>query len=98
MRRQWTFLTNHAHVLICLAKDAEVTLRQLAEQVGITERAIHRIVSELIEEGVVRKTRRGRRNYYEIQPDLPLRHPLEQHCAVGQLLRMVTGGRRGRSG
>lgn len=91
-------MTNHAHVLICLAKDAEVTLREAAEQVGITERATYRIVNELVEEGVVKKTRKGRRNHYEIQLDLPLRHPLEQHCSVGRLLRMVTGGRRGRSG
>lgn len=91
-------MTNHAHALICLAKDAEMTLREVAEQVGITERATYRIVNELVEEGVVKKTRKGRRNYYEIQLDLPLRHPLEQHCSVGQLLQMVTGDRRGRSG
>ena len=91
-------MTNHAHVLICLAKDEEVTLRQVAEQVGITERATYRIVNELVEEGVVKKTRKGRCNHYELQPDLPLRHPLEQHCFVGQLLEMVIGDRRGRSG
>ena len=97
MARHWTFMTNHAHVLICLATDADVTLRQVGEQVGITERATYRIVNELVEEGVVKKTRRGRRNFYEIKPDFPLRHPLELHCSVGRLLQMVTGSRRGRS-
>lgn len=97
MKKNWSFLTNHAHVLICLAQFREATLREVAEQVGITERAASRIVHELVQEGALKRTRRGRRNQYEIMLDFPLRHPLERHCTVGQLLRMVTRGRRGRA-
>lgn len=91
MNKQWTFLSNHAHVLIILAKSPDVTLRQLAELVGITERATHRIVAELVEEGFVQRTLHGRRNHYEINADAPLRHPLESHCKVGELVDLVTG-------
>lgn len=98
MRNHWTFLTNHAHVLICVANAKDATLHEIAEQVGITERATHRIVDELVREGALERTRVGRRNHYEIRSDSPLRHPLEEHCSVGELLRMVTRGRRGRSG
>lgn len=97
MQRHWSFLTNHAHVLICLATARDMTLRDVAVQVGITERATSRIVDELVREGALKRTRRGRRNVYEIPPDFPLRHPLEQHCSVGQLLRMVSRGRRSRA-
>lgn len=89
MQRQWTFLSNHAHVLIAVAKSPDGTLRQIAEEVGITERATHRIVSELVDEGMVLRTSRGRCNHYEINSDTPLRHPLENHCTVGQLLSIV---------
>ncbi|MEM9533201.1 MAG: winged helix-turn-helix domain-containing protein [Pseudomonadota bacterium] len=85
----WTFLTNHAHVLLCLGANPDTTLREVAEQVGITERAAHRIVGELESEGALTKTRTGRRNHYEIRKDFPLRHPLEQHCSVGNLMEMV---------
>ncbi len=92
MQGTWTFLTNHAHVLLCLAQDPDLTLREVAERVGITERAAHRIVAELVEEGVLDRTRVGRKNHYEINPRVPLRHPLEQHAQVGQLLKLIQTG------
>lgn len=83
----WTFLTNHAHVLLCIASDPHATLREIAAQVGITERATHRIVAELEAEGALTHERDGRRNTYHVNPVFPLRHPLERHCKVSQLLR-----------
>lgn len=85
----WTFLSNHTHVLVCLARDPDQVLREVAQQVGITERAVQRIVAELEAGGVVRRRREGRRNHYELNLDAPLRHPLERHCTVGELLRSV---------
>lgn len=90
----WTFLSNHTHVLVCLAADPEQTLRDVAGKVGITERAVQRIVSELESGGVLRRERDGRRNRYELDLDARLRHPLEQHCRIGDLLALVLGGRR----
>lgn len=98
MDSRWNFLTNYAHVLICLVQDRDKTLREIAQQVGITERATSRIVNQLVQEGALERTRRGRRNHYEIRSDFPLRHPLEQHCSVGQLLRLVSKPSRNRSG
>jgi predicted transcriptional regulator len=92
MVAHWTFLTNHAHVLLCIANNPDVTLREIAAQVEITERAAHRIVSELEAGGALVRERDGRRNHYEIRDDFPLRHPLEQHCQVGQLLRLLASG------
>ncbi len=82
----WTFLSNYAHVLVCLARDPDITLREMAEQVGVTERAVHRIVCELSDVGVVAKEREGRRNHYTVCLDEPLRHPLEEGKTVGDLL------------
>jgi uncharacterized membrane protein len=90
----WDFLTNHAHVLTCVADDPGIRLRDIATAVGITERATHRILSELVEAGYVLRERRGRRNYYEVVPDLPLRHPLVQGRDVGDLLRVLLGSVR----
>ena len=87
----WTFLTNHAHVIVCVARDPEVRMRDVAEQVGITERAAQRIVSELVEAGYLDRRREGRRNRYELNPELPLRHPLEQGHAIGELLGILSG-------
>ena len=92
MQGHWTFLTNYAHVLLCLARNPDATMREVAEQVGITERATHRIVGELVREGVISRSRTGRRNHYEVRVDSPLRHPLERNCTVGQLLEMVREG------
>lgn len=88
-RPGWTFLTNHAHVLLCLAGDPEMRLRDVAERVGITERATHAIVSELEEEGYLTRHREGRRNRYEIHPALPLRHPVEAHRTVRSILELL---------
>jgi DNA-binding Lrp family transcriptional regulator len=85
----WTFLSNYAHVLVCLARDPELTLREIAEQVGVTERAVHRIIGELEVAGVVKKVREGRRNRYELDTDVPMRHPLEDDKTVGDLLRAL---------
>jgi len=89
MKPAWTFLTNHAHVLLSLAANPDATLREVAAQVGITERAAHRIVSDLESEGALIRSRTGRRNHYEICQDFSFRHPLEKHCSVGQLVEMV---------
>ena len=86
---KWDFLTNHAHVLICVARDPGARLRDIAAAVGITERASHRIVSELVEEGYVSRERRGRRNHYEVKTDLPLPHPLAAESEVGDLLKLL---------
>ena len=86
----WTFLTNHSHVLICLARDPLLRLRDVATAVGITERAVQRIVADLEESGAVTRTRDGRRNHYEIHKSLPLRHTVEAGCTIGQLLAMIS--------
>lgn len=95
---RWTFLTNHAHVLLCIARDPEIRLSDVADTVGITERATQRIVNELIGAGYVSRVRMGRRNHYEIHGELPLRHPVEQHRSVGALLRLLDDGRRAGAG
>jgi DNA-binding MarR family transcriptional regulator len=85
----WDFLTNHAHVLTCVANDPGIRLRDIAAAVGITERYAHRILSELVDEGYVLRERQGRRNRYQVVPDLPLRHPLVQGREVGDLLEVL---------
>ncbi|MGB5811268.1 MAG: winged helix-turn-helix domain-containing protein [Polyangiales bacterium] len=87
----WTFLTNHSHVLLCLAEDAEVRMRDVAERVGITERAVQRIVSELEAAGYLTRNRAGRRNHYQVNGDLPLRHPVEGHRDLAALIAAVLG-------
>lgn len=88
-RPQWTFLTNHAHVLIALRGDSELRLRDLAEVVGITERATHRIICELREAGYLSIEKQGRRNRYDVVGEMPLRHPLERKHSVGELLDVL---------
>ena len=85
----WTFLSNHGHVLVCIARDPELRLRDVADQVGITERAVQRIINELVEAGCVSRVRSGRRNSYQIYPRRPLRHPLEAHQSLGALLELL---------
>jgi len=87
----WTFLTNHAHVLLCLADDPQARLRDVASRVGITERAVQSIVQELEAAGAVTRQRVGRRNHYLLHPDHRLHHPIEAHCTIGDLMRMVLG-------
>lgn len=82
----WTFLTNHAHVMVCLAQDPDARGRDIAERVGITERAVQAIISDLVAGGYVSRERRGRRNHYRLNPGAPLRHPLEAEHSIGALL------------
>jgi hypothetical protein len=85
----WTFLSNHAHVLICLAKDPHMRLRDVAARVGITERGVQKIVQDLEDAGALTRSREGRHNTYTIHPGLPLRHPVESHRTVAHLLGAV---------
>lgn len=87
--RSWTFLSNHAHVLVCLAMDPDARLRDVAASVGITERAVQKIVSDLEAAGVLVRERSGRRNSYRLNLEAPLRHALESHRTVGVLLSLV---------
>ena len=93
----WTFLTNHGHVLVAIAQDPGSRGRDIAERVGITERAAQAIIADLVSEGYVKRHRIGRRNQYEINPDLPVRHPNEQPASIGELLRAIAGYRRDRA-
>lgn len=86
----WTYLTNHAHIVVLLDRDPEARVRDLAEAVGITERGVSRILGELAEAGVIVRERRGRRNVYRIRRRTRLRHPIEAHRTVGDLLRLVS--------
>ena len=85
----WTFLTNHSHVLICLARDPQLRLRDLADQVGITERAVQGIINDLEAAGCLTRHREGRRNRYEIVTDRPMRHQVERQHVVGDLLGVM---------
>jgi hypothetical protein len=87
----WTFLTNHAHVLLCLARAPEVRMRDVATLVEITERAVQRIVLDLEQGGYLERRRVGRCNRYDVRPDQPLRHPIEQHEQVASLIALVLG-------
>lgn len=85
----WTFLSNHTHVLLCIAQEPDARLRDVALRVGITERAVQKIVGELEDAGALTRLREGRRNLYLIHPECPLRHPIEQHQTIGKLLALV---------
>jgi MarR family len=85
----WSFLTNHARVLICVAGDPDIRLRELGDAVGITERAAHRIVAELADAGYVARTRSGRRNRYTVRDHLPLPDPVVRGQKVGDLLGVL---------
>ncbi len=85
-RATWTFLTNHGHVLGCLAAEADLRTRDIAERVGITERAAQAIVSDLVAGGYVTRIKEGRRNRYVVHPETPLRHALESDRTIGDLL------------
>src|SRR5215211_3075844 len=91
---QYQFLTNHAQVLLCVARDPGIRLRDIAEMVGVTERSAHRILSQLVEDGYVARERVGRRNVYKVKPELPLRHSLAQETEerrIGDLLEVLLG-------
>jgi Mn-dependent DtxR family transcriptional regulator len=95
--RAWTFLTNHAHVLICIQEDCSIRTRNIAERVGITERAVQHIISDLSAAGYLTRTREGRRNRYEVHADRPLRHPVEAHCLLSSLLKTVDRSHQARA-
>jgi hypothetical protein len=92
----WTFLTNHAHVLLCVARDPQARIRDLALRVGITERAVQRIIVDLEEAGYLTHAREGRRNTYRVRGHLPLRHPVERRSKVSALLALTAEPSEGR--
>ncbi len=94
----WTFLTNHAHVLVCIFRDPNIRTRDIAAMVGITERATQSIVNDLVGEGYLERTREGRRNVYRVITTARLRHPLEAHREVGELLTLLEQPVRAASG
>ena len=93
-RPRWTFLTNHAQVLVCIANDPGIRLRDIGERVGITERAAHRIVTELADAGYITRQRNGRRNHYTINAHFALPDPIAREQNVGELLEILTATHR----
>ena len=91
---RWSLLSNHAHVLVCLAIDPDIRVRVAAERIGITPRSVQNILYDLQAEGLVTRERNGRRNHYGLNLDQPLRHPLEAHRTVGDLVEMLVSGGR----
>ena len=87
--KSWRFLSNHTQVLLCIQRDPNVRYRDIAETVGITERAAQRIVADLIESGYVESERVGRRNHYRVNTDIAMRHPAQDGHDVGELLRLL---------
>jgi hypothetical protein len=85
----WTFFSNYGHVLVCLAKNQDTRLRDVAAEVGITERAVQKIVHDLQQAGFLEVSKHGRRNRYKINRRKALRHDLESHCTVGKLLALI---------
>jgi MarR family len=90
---RWSFLTNHARVLLCLAHDPTARLRDIATSLGITERSAHGIVTDLTSAGYVVKQKDGRRNLYQIQAHLPLPEPVSREPAIGEVLALLMGSR-----
>jgi DNA-binding MarR family transcriptional regulator len=88
-RRTWRFLSNHTQVLLCLHRDPSARFRDIAERVGITERAAQRIVADLVESGYVESERVGRRNRYRVNTDMAMRHPAQDGHEVGELLKLL---------
>jgi DNA-binding IclR family transcriptional regulator len=95
-QKSWTFLTNHAQVLLCFAEDPDIRLRDVAERVGITERASQRILAELVDAGYVKKTRVGRRNSYSVDREHAMRHSAQYGYEIGALLEALTTVKRSR--
>jgi DNA-binding MarR family transcriptional regulator len=89
--REWTFLTNHAHVLLAIAREPTARLRDVADDVGITERAAQAIVADLEAAGYLQRERIGRRNQYTVNPAGRFRHPAEADHSIGELLNLFTG-------
>lgn len=87
---EWTFLTNHAQVLLCVVRNSRLTAREIAAIVGVTERAVQRILDDLEDAGYISRFRDGRKNRYEIHPELPMRHPAQNGLAIKDLLELLT--------
>ncbi len=85
----WTFFSNHTHILVVIARNPDARVRDIAEEVGITERAVQRLLSDMVDSGYLEVTKEGRRNHYRIQSEQPLRHPLEAHRTIADLLEML---------
>ena len=85
----WTFLTNHAHVLLCVAEEPDARVRDIADTVGVTERAAQRILTELEEAGYLTRTKDGRRNRYTLNPEVRMRHPMDQEHHIGELVNLL---------
>ena len=94
---RWTFLTNHSHVLILIHTNPDAVLREVALDVGITERAVQRIIQDLEAGGFIERERIGRRNRYNVLVDQPLRHPIESHRNIGDLLELISRDKRDES-
>ena len=92
-KARWTFLTNHAHVLILLSQDPTLVLREVAIKIGITERAVQRIIADLEQDGFIEREKVGRKNQYHILAKRPLRHPVEAHRSIGDLIALIGPGR-----
>lgn len=92
--RPWTLLTSHGRVLLLIAQEPDLRLRDIAERAGITERAAQGIVTDLEHAGYIERERVGRRNSYRLHPEMPFRHPAEAGHTVGELLELFTGRRR----
>jgi len=90
----WTFFSNNAHVLVCLTQMPQPTTREIAVSVGITERAVQRIVKKMVEAGVLKVEKEGRRNRYELDLDQRLRHPLESHKTIGEFLQLMNSEKK----
>jgi predicted ArsR family transcriptional regulator len=88
--KPWTFVTNHTQVLLCISRDEGIRLRDIAEDVGITERAAQRIIADLVEAGFVERTRVGRRNHYSIDRGAQMRHPAQTGKEIGELLDLLS--------
>lgn len=91
----WNFLTNHAHVLLCLVRSPDLLMREIASEVGITERAVQRIIADLRDEGYLSMHRDGRRNIYTMHTEQHLKHPIEAHRKVADLIRLIFPEKRG---
>ena len=87
--KPWRFVTNHTQVLLCIARDPDVRTRDLADQIGVTERAAQRIVADLADAGFVEITRKGRRNHYSINREVEMRHEAQQGHGIGELLDLL---------
>lgn len=93
----WTFLSNHAHVLLCIVQNRQVRLVEISRLVGIGERAVHSIVSDLVDAGYVTRHKRGRQNHYQVDLERPLRHPLESDHQIAEIFKPFTRQNRSRN-